>query len=238
MHTKMPLAFRKYLTQSRVKIVPRSQIVQYEGDLQSEVFFIKSGFVKVHNIDESGNEKVLHILGPDNVMPFAFFSGSKMPNKWFYTTLTNCELYVLDRRVLDELLFGNREVGRYLVNRFSQEVHEILVRLDSLGKSDIPYKLRAALTYLVVCHGERLRQSWWRIPFPVNHQLLADMIGVTRESAAISIKQLADEGLLRYPRVAKLEVNYVKLRRKAVKHSLSQTNIANSSAFFQSDYMF
>jgi CRP/FNR family transcriptional regulator len=237
MKSHVPAVLQQYLSQSRVKAIPRNQIVQYEGDKQREVYFIRSGFVKVHNIDDSGSDKVLHILSPDNVMPFAFFSGRGIPTKWFYTTMTDCELYVLDRQDLDRLLFDNAEVGRHLVYRFSQEVHEILVRLDSLGKSDIPFKLRAALTYLVVCHGERLRQSWWKIPFAVNHQLLADMIGVTRESAAIAIKQLADKGIVRYPRVAKLEINYAKLKRKTVKHSRAQSNSTNSGANFHSGNM-
>jgi len=169
----------------------------------------------MYGIDDAGNEKVLHVLGPKTVMPFSFFSGDSMPTRWYYETLTDCEVHVLSRQDLERLLFSNGDAGRFLVHRFSQEVHEILVRLDSLGKSEIPHKLRAALTYLVVCHGEQLRRLWWRIPFPANHQFLADLIGVTRENAAIAVKQLADCGVIRYPKVAQLEIHYTKLQKLA-----------------------
>ncbi len=207
----MPETLRKMVTDARKKHVQKGQILFYLGDEPNDIYMLQDGYVKIHNIDDAGNEKVLHILGPYGVMPFALFSGNKTPTKWFYTALTDCDLIILP---YDELVQSMREYGNnalYLMNWFSLEVHELLVRLDSMGKSNVQDKLLVALRFLAVRYGVERRSGWTRIQFSVNHQLVADMIGVTRESAAMAMKDLSDKTIVRNPRLTILEIKLDKL---------------------------
>ena len=68
----LPPLLQKALGSARVKQVPGGQIVLYEGDLPQEVFILKSGIVKLHDIDDKGNEKLLHLVKSPAVIPFAF----------------------------------------------------------------------------------------------------------------------------------------------------------------------
>jgi CRP/FNR family transcriptional regulator len=172
---------------------------------------IKSGIVKIHDIDEAGNEKILHLVKSPGIIPFAFFSGGSTPTRWFYTALTDCELYVVPRVKLLSELQADNTLTLHLMNWFSNEVHEILTRLSSLGKTNVRDKLIAALKFLIVCHSTQRRSGWWRVSFPVSHQLLADMVGITRESAALTMKELQAERLIRNPRITILEINASKL---------------------------
>lgn len=207
----MPNALKKIVSGARVKHVQKGQILFYLGDEPNELYMLKEGFVKIHNIDDVGNEKVLHILQPMAILPFAVFSGGKTATKWFYTALTDCDLYALSIDEFQKTLESDSHSAIYLMNWFSQEVHELLVRLDSLGKSNVRDKLVAALKFLAVCHGIERRSGWRRIPFAVNHQLIADMIGVTRESAAMAMKEMSDKGIVRNPRLTILEIRLDKL---------------------------
>ncbi len=207
----MPEALKKIVDDARVKHVPKNQILLYAGDDPADVFMLKSGVVKIHNIDDQGNEKVLHLLKPFAVMPLAFFSGKNIVTNWFYTALTDCDLQVIAVDQLRETMRRDSASAVYLLNWFSREVHELLVRLDSLGKTNVRDKLVAALSFLAVCHGVERRSGWLRIPFPVSHQLIADMIGVTRESAAMAMKEMSDNAIVRNPRMTILEIRLEKL---------------------------
>lgn len=195
----------------RSKLVPKGQIIFYQGDRTLDVYVIKSGIVKLHDIDEQGNEKSLHLVKSPGIIPFAFFSGENIPVRWFYTALTDCELYVVPQKKLLSSMKANSELTLQLMNWFSQEVHELLTRLSSLGKTNARDKLLAALKFLVTSHSNEQRNGWWRVSFPVNHQLLADMVGITRESAAVTMKELQTERLIRNPRVTILEINRPKI---------------------------
>lgn len=209
----MPPALRDLLKASRLKHVQRGQMLLYAGDRPVEVQYIKKGVVKLHNIDNQGNEKILHLLRTPMIVPLAFFSRAEIATRWYYTTLTECDLVVVPREELEHLMEKDGRTMHFLINNFSEEVHEILTRLDSLSKSDSTTKLLIALRYLVIWrHSVKVRGQWWRVSFPVSHQLLADMTGVSRETISLAMKTLNDKKIVRNPRLAQLEVNLERLK--------------------------
>lgn len=211
-HPEIPLVLGRALQKARLKHVPAGQIIFYEHDLPREVFVLKSGIVKIYDIDEQGNEKVLHLVKSPAIVPFAFFSGMRDPLRWFYATLTECELWVFAARELQQMTRVDSALAEVLTNGFSDDVHELLTRLSSLGKTNARDKVLATLRFLVAVHAsEQRRAGWWRVNFPVNHQLIADICGITRETAAITMKELQGEKIVRNPKVTTLEINRERL---------------------------
>lgn len=182
---------------TRRKRITKDQVIIYEGDYVEDMLVLTEGIVKIHDIDEHGNEKILHLVKPPGVIPFAFFSGGDDPTRWFYTALTDCEVCIVPRmKILTELADSNLAI--YLMNWFSKEVHHVFARLSSLGKTNVHDKLNAALKFLADCHSSENRNGWHRVSFPVTHQLIADMTGITRESVAYAIKDLQVQRAVRY----------------------------------------
>jgi CRP-like cAMP-binding protein len=204
-------ALARLLTSARTKHIPGGQIILYEGDVPLEVYALKAGVVKMYDIDEQGNEKILHLVKPPALIPFAFFSGMRDPLKWFYTTLTDCDVYVLPVAELKARTRADPDLAEVLTNTFSSDVHQLLVRLSSMSKTNARDKILAALRFLRVCHATERRTGWWRVNFAVSHQLLADLCGITRESTALVMKQLQTEKIIRNPRVTILEIHRERL---------------------------
>lgn len=196
---------------ARHKRIMKDQVILYEGDHVEDMLVVTQGIVKIHDIDEHGNEKILHLVKPPGIIPFAFFSGGDDPTRWFYTALTDCDVYVVPKmRILAEL-HTSSTLAVYLMNWFSKEVHHVFTRLSSLGKTNAHDKLIAALRFLADCHSAEQRNGWFRVSFPVTHQLLADMTGVTRESAAFAMKELQFQKVVRSPRLGILEIKTSRL---------------------------
>lgn len=204
---ELPELLARALENVRCKRVLKNQVLLYEGDISPDVMVIKSGIIKIHDIDGQGSEKILHLLKSPGVFPFAFFTGGDIATRWYYTALTDCEIYSMPKAELREHLATNPELSAYLMNWFSREVHEILTRLSSLGKTLARDKVTAALKFLAVWHSTERRSGWARVTFPVSHQLLADMTGITRESATLTLKELHAEHIIRNPRATILEIN-------------------------------
>ena len=207
----IPLILQHALRASRTRRVPSGQIILYEGDTPQEVFILKSGIVKLYDIDDQGSEKILHLVKPPAVIPFAFFSGMHDPLHWFYTTLTDCELYVVPATELKDMTHADSNLAEILTNHFSDDVHELLVRLNSLSKTNTQDKVIAVLRFLMARHAAERRAGWWRVNFPINHQLIADLCGITRESTSIVMKEFLDKKITRVPKLATLEINRKRL---------------------------
>lgn len=207
--TDSPIA--DFIPYARLRNYPKGQIILYEGDVPSDLYIIKSGVIKVHDIDNHGNEKILHIIKAPAMFPMVFFLGGSDQTKSFYTTITDAEVYVLPKSIVKEKMQANSELAIHVMHWFSREIHEVMVRLSSLEKTNTRDKLIAALKFLGVHHAIELKDKWRRVEFPVSHQLLADMIGVTRESTTMIMKELHNEKIIRNPRLAQLEIRFAKL---------------------------
>lgn len=207
----MPFLLQHALRSARLKHVPSGQIILYEGDTPQDVFILKSGILKLYDVDDQGNEKILHIVKSPAVVPFAFFSGMRDPLRWFYMTLTSCELYTLPFSELQSMTRADSHLAELLTNHFSDEVHELLVRLNSLSKTNTQDKVIAVLWFLLERHSTERRAAWWRVEFSINHQFIADLCGITRESTSIVMKELLDKKVIRVPKQATLEINRERL---------------------------
>ncbi len=205
--SKSPSQLNGLLDNARLKHFPKGQIIHYEGDAVQDVYVVKSGVVKIYDLDDQGNEKILHIVKTPALVPFAFFSGQGAVTKWFYGALTDCDIYTLDNTTLRNALQHDGWLASFLMEQYSKDVHELLVRLSSLGKTSVRPKLLAVLQFLAAHHTKHRPSGWLRVRFPTNHQFLADMIGVTRESVSSVMKALQDEGVIRNPRLATLEIS-------------------------------
>ncbi|HEU4965920.1 MAG TPA: Crp/Fnr family transcriptional regulator [Candidatus Saccharimonadales bacterium] len=204
-----PLA--KLTAGARIKPYPKNQIILYGGDKVTDIFVLKKGVAKIYDIDHQGNEKVLHILKPPAIMPLGSVLGQDMSTEWFYSAVTDCEVYAVSRAEAEKRILADSRLAAYVMDRFSREMHEVMVRLSGLGKTDVRGKLTYVLRFLAVYHAKERRGGWRRVEFPVGHQLLADMIGMTRESTAIGTKHLRDHQIIRYPRATLLEINFTNL---------------------------
>lgn len=207
--TDTPLS--KLIPYAKLRSYPKGQIILYEGDTPGDLYIIKEGIVKVYDIDDQGNEKILHIAKSPSMFPMVFFMGGNDETRSFYTTVTDSEIYVIPKDVAEAEMLNDAELAMYLMHWFSREVHEVLVRLSSLEKTTTRDKLIAALKFLGVHHAQARKTGWYRVEFPISHQILADMIGVTRESTTMVMKDLQKEKIIRNPRLTVLEINFKKL---------------------------
>jgi CRP-like cAMP-binding protein len=211
-HTVSPMS--PLLSKAQQRSYPKGQIILYQGDSPPYMFLLKNGEIKVYDIDEQGNEKVLYIMRAGSIYPFASYIGHRTEVMWFYAALTDVEAYVISYEDLTPELNKNPKLGIYLLEKVTTDVHEAFVRIASMSKTTTRPKLVAALKFLCVYHTKPTKRGWRQVNFSVSHQLLADMTGITRESATLVMKQLQDEKLTRSPRIGTLEINFEQLIEK------------------------
>lgn len=203
--------FASLLSKARPRTFPKGQIILYQGDSPTDVYILKEGGVKLYEIDEQGNEKVLHVLQTAAVFPLMYHVNQHKQLYWFYTALSDVEVCTLSFAALKEAMEQDGKLAYYVLSRSTRESHELMVRLESMGKTTTLAKLVAALKFLAVHHADERRNGWMRIRFPVSHQLLADMTGITRESVSMAMKELQNEDIVRSPRLTMLEIDMEKL---------------------------
>lgn len=197
---------------AQLRHYPKGQIVLYEGETLENVYVVRSGTIKIYDIDDQGNEKILHLIPTPAVFPMNVFLAEDNEIRWFYGTAVDSEVYVVPRADAEALLKSDNALANHLLAQLAREKRQLMGRLGSMGKSTANEKLIATLKFLATHHAEKRLRGWCRVKFPVSHQLLADIMGVTRESTTMTVKDLTREKLMRYPRLTVLEINTEKLK--------------------------
>lgn len=189
---------------------PKGQILLYQGSGTYDTFHIKSGFVKVYDITSEGEEKILLILGPGDVLPIIWsYRGDYL--HYFYAALTDVELTTLPYntfiKVSDKKHEYTLELLRYVVDR----TQELMKRLESIDSTSSEKKILLTLDYLGTVHGKVNGRSIV-LPEFITHELVANMTGLSRETASLIIKELENIKLL--TQRPKFKINKKKLADK------------------------
>jgi CRP-like cAMP-binding protein len=189
------------------KHYPKGQIVIYADEPHMDICYLRDGTVKVFELKNNTEEKIIHLIKPPALLPLGIFSETHGIVNWYYTALTECDISAISQDEFIATMYADTELAIAILAWYSREMHELMVRLSSFNKTNTYDKLIAALKFLVVYHTTERKNDWWRVTFPVNQQLLADLTGMTRESGATIMKQFKTSKIIRQPHLTILEIN-------------------------------
>lgn len=183
----------------------KGQIICYQGDQPQHIFFVARGHVRFYDIDEEGNEKILHLIGPNNIFPMLYAFGVTKDVGAFYSTLDAADIITVPLDEFRRETETNIKFANMLTRWFLTEIDQLVSRLSSLEKTDAKVKVLHALKYLSTHYGEQ-KGVWQQINIPVTHQFLADFTGLARETVSAIMHDLDEDDIIQSRKVHKLEV--------------------------------
>lgn len=198
-------SIKELFPNASVRTYSKNQIICYQGDQPQHVFYVLKGHIKYYDIDENGNEKILHIVGPQNIFPmlYAFQVSDKVDA--FYSSLDKVELLSVSLDDFRRVTKTNITFVNSLTRWFLAEIEQLTFRINSFEKSDSRYKVLQALQYLTRSYGA-FANGWQRLNFLATQQFLADFTGLTRETVSTTMTELEKTGTVRIAKGRFIEV--------------------------------
>lgn len=114
-----------------------------------------------------------------------------------WSVLAEAELAVLDARAAERMRRWP-QIGEVLIERCATRADTLARHLAILSAHPVERRLLLLLWHLAQRWG-RVSPGGVRIPLPLTHGLLAEMIGVRRPSLSTAVGHLAEEGVLTRP---------------------------------------
>lgn len=192
---------------------PAGQIVIYQGDRPNHIFYVKHGALKYYDIDESGTEKIMQIVGEHSFFSVISAFGSSSETGGFYSTLDDSDILLIEIDEFKHRLSSDSALYARFFEWFVSEVKYLLQRVKGLEQNDAKGKLLKALDYLACRHGKLRANGWTRIKFPFSQQALADLTGLSRETVSTVLKEIDELKIVRTPKQLMLEVHPEHLRQ-------------------------
>jgi CRP-like cAMP-binding protein len=171
---------------------PAKHMIIYQGDKADRIYYIISGYVRMYNITQKGNERTMAILGPGESLPLI----QSETTQNFYDALTEVEAaYGTYEEIVNRFLADKAymEVARDASVQIMQRVFD---QMEILSNDSAAEKVELALKFLAKYYGEE-HSGYRRIKFKVTHQELANLVNLTRETVSQTINKLEKKKLIR-----------------------------------------
>jgi CRP/FNR family cyclic AMP-dependent transcriptional regulator len=203
-----------FLERHPVRTFKKKEIIVFQGEAPRSAFVVKTGTVKAYNLSVGGDEKPVAFYQCDSVFPASWVYGQEASATYYYEAFTpQVEVYAIDRqefvsfiRKRPELLY--QELQRALVDQLGGSI-----RLNALQHSRASDKLIYTLHYLALSHGKPIGPGKIELTLDMTHQDLANLTGLTRETAATELNKLKKQGIIKYGKHIPYQLNLTQLAR-------------------------
>ncbi len=170
------LARREALRTTQYTVAAKQPVYQ-EGDAPREVYTLQSGWVIQYKMLENAHRQVLHVALPGDLL--AFRPDLDQPLDHAAVAATDITLCVFNEQSIHQLLSEFPELTHRLFQIQSAQAEQCRRRLSYVGQA--PARQRIALFLLdlierLSVRGVDISQS---ISFPLNHEDIADAVGIT-----------------------------------------------------------
>ncbi|MDP5275750.1 Crp/Fnr family transcriptional regulator [Chengkuizengella axinellae] len=175
--------------------IKKNTIIQTPENYHEGMYFIKEGKLRLYKINAEGKQFTLGILGKGNIFGEidSFSFGTK---DVFIETIEETLLCSLSKNHFENFIEKHPRLALRFLKALSDRLRERDAMLEKLAFGDIRTRTLHLLLKLSEQFGIK-DGEYYKIDLPLTHQELANMIGATRESVSVLLKELVKEEIIR-----------------------------------------
>lgn len=172
---------------------PRGHTIFAPGDAPEALYVLTSGLVTLSHVSEDGLESILRVFGPGDVFGELFLTVSARP--FLATALTACVVTVIPGKTFLSLVSTIPKIGFNFICVLSRHLAEMALDRGQSSHTWAFQRLTLTLLKLATTHGME-EKAGTAIALPLTHQILADMIGTSRETVTRHLGHLKRRGIV------------------------------------------
>jgi CRP-like cAMP-binding protein len=182
------------------KSVKRGTNICAKGDPGTSLFAIGSGTVKISVPSVEGKDAVFDVLGKGSIVgEIALLDGN--PRTADVTAVSDCELYVIERRDFLPLMREEPEIALRLIEILCSRLRRTTEQAEEVMFLDLPSRLAKALMRLLGSDTSNSSGGGER-RISITQKDLGNIIGMSRESTNKQLRMWEDKKWLRLERNA------------------------------------
>lgn len=190
-------AFQTFLGKFRTARFNKGDMIFMQGEVPRAAHVVKKGIVKTYNITNEGEEKLIALVGKNEIFPAPWLFSQTDNSLYYHQAFTSCETVVVPKDQWTGLL-RRPDVGRWLCQQFTGLHTNFMLHINALAQSKASVKIVYLLQALCLQFGRDLRKNTVKIDVPLTQQDIANLLGLKRETTALQLKKLKDEGVISY----------------------------------------
>lgn len=195
-----PKELLKLLSGYPVKKFEAGETLFYQGEVPAVALVVTSGFVKAYSISQAGDERIVNINGPGDIIPTPWVFNRASSGLYYYQALVDCEVSQVPKEELVKKLFNDPEITKLIAEKYILDFSASLMRITALEQARARDKIMFTLLFLIQRYGKEVVPGHFSLGLQLTHQTIADLVGLTRETTAVELSNLKKSKVLSYKR--------------------------------------
>ena len=168
----------------RTRNFSKDEIIYRQGDIATTFCYLKKGKIKVYMTSIDGMEKTLNTASQGEILgEGAFFD--KKPRVSSAKALTDCEVLMIDEKILTELFSKHSHLAFELLEILANRIRLLSSQLDSITFMQAD----ARIVKFLLENEKDLRVS-------LSHEEIANAVGVSRVTVSKILSRFVQKGYL------------------------------------------
>ena len=184
---------KKFFSQYPSKKFAKNAIIFKPGDAIENVYFIKSGFVRAYTVTQKG-ENTLNLFKPLFVMSVIHYVAEHR-NDYYFQALTPVEAFVVPKSEFKKYLSNNPEMSTTIMEFFFASLLNYFVNQGNIVNGNAQNKIASVLLQLTHDYGD-IKNNKLVVNFPATHRIIANLVGLTRETTSVQMSKLQKIGVI------------------------------------------
>lgn len=175
------------------------ETILYQGELPRVAYVLKSGLIKMYSISANGEERIVDFNVGGEILASSWVFGNATSTLYYYQAIEDCDIYEIPRAELLSYL-KSPEASSDMMDRVNGQYTAALLRITALEQARARDKILFTFYYLLQRFGKEIVPGWYTIHLSLTHQMIADLVGLTRETTAVELSSIKKTKVLSYKR--------------------------------------
>ncbi len=170
------------------KVFPPNAAVFWEGDVETNLFYLEYGSLKAMRTSPDGREQVLSFLSPGEVFnELGVFA--KKPNPATAVALEESGIWLIPRKALEEIVAAHPHTAMQIIERMAERIIGLVTLASDLSLKTVEARFIQLL--LEQAEGDVIERRRW-----TNQTELAGRLGTVPDVLSRVIRELTKAGLI------------------------------------------
>lgn len=187
------IKIKKFFSQFPSKKYPKGHIILKEGDKFENIYFIKSGFVRAYCVSPKG-ENTLNLFKPLFYLSI-IHSISNHKNEFFFQAISPVEVNIIPYSEFKKFLATDQNLYDLIMEFFFNSLMNYIVNQGNILSGNAQNKVASVLLQLTHDYGD-IKNSKLVVNFPATHRIIANLVGLTRETTSVQMSKLQKAGIV------------------------------------------
>lgn len=184
--------------QGTMRVFKKGANVFFQGEIPRRAMIVREGVIRAYTITSSGEERIVALHGKGDIFPLSWILGETSNTLFYYDAISDARLMSVTKEDFLRVLMKDTQSLTAMLTFVANEYTALLLRINGLEQSRALEKIGFTLYYLLFRYGEEKKPGVFTISIKMSQLMIANLVGLTRESTTKNLKILKDKGIISY----------------------------------------